>query len=158
MDAYEDDREDEADEDLTPDALDLTTDEDRVAFYRDGVCVVRIQRRAAPRKIRETGTRTLPAEPGELSDAAMWRQLDAYFKKERITARVFEVDEGGTATLMAPPKRKQSTHARARLDAAVAAATKRYGEDGPLIAGGSGIRANWPQRVQAKLGKLAARR
>ena len=148
MGAYADDIGDEAEDDLTPDAFDFTTDEDRVAFYRDGVCVVRLQRRAAPRKIGERGVRTLPAEPGELSNAAMWRQLTAYFKKERIAPRVFVIDEGGTATLMEPPKRKQSAHALKLHAAAIADAVKRYG----------GVRETWPTRVQAKIQRLAARR
>ena len=141
----------------SPEAGDLVS-EDRVHFCRNGQLVLTIQVRIPPSRIGERGTRTRDADEGEVTPSAMWRQLDAFMHKNRISARVWLLDEAGDATPLSPPKRvrKQSPQAYARHRIAIAAAERRYGDDGPVLDGGA--HAHWPAHVQRMIRRLAERR
>lgn len=160
-DFYEETGEEPSFEDAGPKDGDWTT-KDHVTFYQYGRPVLTLQKQTRP------GSRyTRDAQEGELSDASMWKQIDAQMKKQGHFPGVWWVSDHGNAHLMTRPKRKNYRKAKREAEGAtragklIRAAERKYGAHGPLIAGG--LRSHWPEPTkeairQAWSGRAPARR
>jgi hypothetical protein len=155
---------DVADDDFSePSEGDLTT-EDHVHFYQHGRLALTLQVRQPPSHVGERGTRSRDAREGELSEAAMWRQLEAHMKREGFAPNVWFISDHGNAHLMSRPKRKNYRAEKKRqmverqVQRVIAAAERKYGtyEHGSLIAGG--FYSHWPEPVKNKIRKLRSGR
>lgn len=147
MDDKFDDNSDENEEPhFDPETGDWVT-EDYVHFYSYGkpILTLLVQKSPGRRYKRE-------AEEGELSDAAMWRQIDAKMKADGFFPDVWHVNERGNTLLLTQPKRKRGPTKKATAAAEkkaaqlVRQAERTYGDHGPLIAGG--LRSHWPEAVK----------
>ena len=124
--------------------------EDYVHFFSYGkpILTLLVQERPGSRYKRD-------AEEGELSDAAMWRQIDEKMKADGFFPNVWWISDHGNAHLLRRPKRERgptkAAKAAARANAArlVRQAERKYGDHGPLIAGG--LRDHWPEAVKEKI-------
>jgi hypothetical protein len=87
-------------EEAEPEEGDLTT-QDHVRFFQDGRIVLTLQVYD-----RSDGTYR-DAESGELSDEAMWRQIEAYMKETNFWPNVWFISDHGNAHLLTKPKRKR---------------------------------------------------
>lgn len=154
----EDDVSEEQEQFSEPQEDDLVT-EDHIHFYQSGHLALTMQVREPPRHVGERGMRVHDAtEP--LSDTAMWRQLDAFMKKQNFYPSVWFISDHGNAHLLQRPKRKnyraeKKQKLRKQLaEQIIERASKKYGtyEHGSLIAGG--FYSHWPESVKNKIRKL----
>ena len=124
--------------------------EDHVHFFSYGkpILTLLVQERPGSPYKRE-------AKGGELSDAAMWRQIDAKMKADGFFPNVWWISDHGNAHLLRRPKRERGptkaakAAAEAKAARLVRQAEKKHGDHGPLIAGG--LRDHWPEAVKEKI-------
>lgn len=79
--------------------------EDHLNFYQDGKHVLRLQMRTPPREIG-VRWRSRDAEAGEVSDAAMWRQIDEVMARQKFYPNVWFISDHGNAHLMVRSSRR----------------------------------------------------
>lgn len=142
----EEEERDEDFEDEGPQEDDLQT-EDYVNFYQNGRCVLTLQVKENPHEIFASWN-TRDAEEGELSDAQMWKQIEAYMEKSQYFPNVWFISDHGNAHILSSPKSKKRAEreykkAKKAYEKARAAANKKYGNY-----------AKYPKRTKDKLNEL----